>query len=262
MVLPVLAALADLVLPGTCAGCGVPGPVLCTGCARLLAAPRLAQPRRFPHGFPPTVAAGAYAGPVRPVVNAFKEQGRAELAAPLGTALALAVAAVRLGVGDEPPVLLVPVPASPAAVRARGRDHVRELTARAVAELRAAGVIAAERRALRRRGRIRDSAGLTVAERRENLAGTFALDPGREPAAALLVLVDDVVTTGATLTEAAAVLAAGAGPAAPPVVAAVVAATPREPGGPVRGRSGPGAYRSGTVLPHDLDRLSDPGRSD
>src|SRR4051794_23321115 len=92
------AALVDLVLPRTCAGCGVPGAVLCGSCAALLAVPPPATPRRFPWGFPPTVAAGRYAGPVRPTVLAFKERGRAELARPLGTALALAVAAVAAGV--------------------------------------------------------------------------------------------------------------------------------------------------------------------
>src|SRR6476661_8662313 len=107
-----LSALVDLVLPRACAGCGLPGAALCRACAGLLALPRLAQPRRFPEGFPPTVAAGAYDGPVRPAVIAFKERGRAELARPLGTALALAVAAVTAGVPGGParPVLLVPVP--------------------------------------------------------------------------------------------------------------------------------------------------------
>src|SRR3954469_11264097 len=133
----VLSALADLVLPRTCAGCGVPGRVLCARCAALLSAPRPASPRRVPWGFPPTAAAGAYSGPVRPAINAFKEQGRTELVRPLGTALALAVAAVVAAVpGVSGRVLLVPVPSSRAALRARGRDHVRELTARAVAELR------------------------------------------------------------------------------------------------------------------------------
>jgi predicted amidophosphoribosyltransferase len=225
----VLGALADLVLPRCCAGCGLPGAVLCGACSAMLAAPQVASPRRFPWGFPPTVAAGSYAGPVRPAVVAFKERGRVELAAPLGTALALAVAAVVAGVpGPRPRVLLVPLPSSPAALRSRGRDHVRELAAHAVPELRAAGLPAAVEFLLCRTGRLRDSAGLSVAERRANLSGTFALVPGVSTVrnGAVLVLVDDVVTTGATLTEAAAVLRTGGADAAP-VLAAVVAATPR-----------------------------------
>ncbi len=202
----VVAALADLVLPRTCAGCALPGRVLCGRCAVLLARPRLATPRRVPWGFPPTVAAGAYRGPVRPAVLAFKERGRAELARPLGTALALAVAAVSRAVPERTgPLLLVPVPSSRAALRTRGRDHVRELTRSAVAELRAAGMPVSEARLLRRRGRVRDSAALSAAQRRANLAGTFVLDPGRPRPVpgALLVLVDDVVTTGATLAACA-----------------------------------------------------------
>lgn len=229
----IIAALSDLVLPRTCAGCAVPGPVLCPRCAALLARPRLATPRRVPWGFPPTVAAGAYRGPVRPAVIAFKERGRAELARPLGTALALAVAAVSRGVPERRgPILLVPVPSSRAALRTRGRDHVRELTRCAVTELRAMGVPAAEARLLRRRGRVRDSATLSAGQRRANLAGTFLLDTARPRPGpgTLLVLVDDVVTSGATLTEAADVLADVVLPGALPVVAAVVAATPRMAG--------------------------------
>jgi predicted amidophosphoribosyltransferase len=165
---------------------------------------------------------------VRPALIAFKERGRAELARPLGAALALAVAAVTAAVpGARRPVLLVPVPSSPAAVRARGRDHVRELTGPAVAELRAAGVDARAARLLRRRGRVRDSANLSVAQRRANLAGSFVVAPRRPPSpAALLVVVDDVVTSGATLTEAAGTLER-AFPRSLPVLAAVVAATPK-----------------------------------
>jgi predicted amidophosphoribosyltransferase len=226
----VLAALTDLVLPRTCAGCGVPGAQLCTRCAALLARPRLGAPRRFPWGFPPTVAAGAYRGPIVPAVNAFKERGRAELARPLGAALALAVATVAAAVPERRgPLLLVPVPSARAALRSRGRDHVRELADRAAAELCAAGVPAARFPLLRRRGQVRDSSGLSAGQRRANLAGTFVRDPacGSPPSGALLVLVDDVVTSGATLTEAATALAGASRPAALPVVAAVVAATPR-----------------------------------
>jgi predicted amidophosphoribosyltransferase len=224
-----IGALVDLVLPRTCAGCAVPGAVLCRRCSALFARPHLATPRRFPDGFPPTVAAGVYRGPVRPAVIAFKERGRAELARPLGTALALAVAAVTSAVGGGPrPVLLVPVPSSRAALRARGRDHVRELAGQAVTDLRAAGVPAAEGRLLVRRGRVRDSAGLGAAQRRANLAGTF-VRAGTPPRGALLVVVDDVVTSGATLTEAAAALTVGDAAGDAPVLAAVVAATPRDP---------------------------------
>ena len=261
-----LSALVDLVLPRTCAGCGLPGAALCRACAGLLALPRLAQPRRFPEGFPPTVAAGAYDGPVKPAVIAFKERGRAELARPLGTALALAVAVVTAGVPGCPrPVLLVPVPSSAAALRARGRDHVRELTGRAVAELRAAGLPVAEARLLRRQGRLRDSAGLSAAQRRANLAGTFARSVPRAPGppGALLVLVDDVVTSGATLTEAAAVLASATQPGDPPVLAAVVAATPRRTGSPTS--AGDLRVVRTSVVPRTvqpLGRLSGRGRRD
>jgi predicted amidophosphoribosyltransferase len=206
--------------------------MLCPPCAALFAVPRLATPRRFPWGFPPTVAAGAYSGPVRPAVNAFKEQGRAELARPLGAALALAVAAVVSAAPAGRPVLLVPVPSSATALRTRGRDHVGELTRRAVIELRQAGLAAGEARLLRRRGRVRDSAGLSAAARRANLAGSFEFDPAVVPLrGALLVLVDDVVTSGATLTEATAELSSGCRPGDAPVLAAVVAATPRRPSG-------------------------------
>ena len=227
-------ALADLVLPRTCAGCGMPGRVLCPACAPAFARPRVATPRRVPWGFPPTVAAAAYAGPVRPAVVAFKDRGRAELARPLGAALGLAVAAV-LSAVPEGPVLLVPVPSSRAALRTRGRDHVRELAVAAVRELRAEGIRADVARILRRRGRVRDSAGLDAQQRRANLAGSFALR-GALPGDVLTVLVDDVVTSGATLTEAAVALGGAGLPGALPVVAAVVAATPRAAGTSASGR--------------------------
>jgi hypothetical protein len=115
-------------------------------------------------------------------------------------------------------------------------------------------VPAAEARLLRRSGRAADSAGLSAAQRRANLAGTFALRPGFSelPATAVLVVVDDVVTSGATLTEAAGVLASAAGREGPPVLAAVVAATPRRTvaEGPARPGGGP------------ADRLSGPGDRD
>jgi predicted amidophosphoribosyltransferase len=176
------------------------------------------------------VAAAVHAGPVRPVLAAFKEHGRTELAGPLGAALALAAAAVLRGLaGGVPagPVLLVPLPPTAAALRARGRDPVLELADRAAAELRAAGVPATRERLLARRGRVRDSAGLGVAERRANLAGTVALRRGAAvPPGCTLVLLDDVVTTGATLCTATSVLDRLQTVCGTPVLAAAVAAAP------------------------------------
>jgi predicted amidophosphoribosyltransferase len=111
-------------------------------------------------------------------------------------------------------------------VRSRGRDHVRELADAAAAELRAAGVPASRVRLLGRVAgrRVRDSAGLDAAQRRENLAGRFRALPAGLPPASRVVLVDDIVSSGATLTEAARALRSSADT---PVLAAVVAATPR-----------------------------------
>ena len=58
-------------------------------------------------------------------------------------------------------------------------------------ELGAVGLPVAEARLLRRCGRVRDSAGLSVAQRRANLAGTF-VRCAEPPSGAALVLVDDV----------------------------------------------------------------------
>ena len=220
-------ALADLVLPRTCAG-WVPGRSSAPRCAVLLAVPRLATPRRFPWGFPPTVAAGAYAGPVRPAVNAFKERGRTELARPLGTALALAVAAVVSAVPrPSAGVVLVPVPSSRPALRTRGRDHVRA-DRRAVAELRAAGLPACQARLLRRR---RGAVTRRACRR----------PPAGEPGGHLRADRDPVPGRSwcwSTTSSPAArrsprpppTLSAGRPSGRLPVLAAVVAATPRRPG--------------------------------
>ena len=79
-----LAALLDLLLPGSCGGCAAPGPGWCAGCAARLG------PLRWPMlpGGPPVVAAGRYRGPLRTAVLAYKERGRRDLAGPLAALLA------------------------------------------------------------------------------------------------------------------------------------------------------------------------------
>ena len=133
------AALADLVLPRICAGCGVPGAVLCRALRRALARPHLAAPRRFPWGFPPTVAAAATPG------RCARRSSRSRNTAGPSSPAAGRGAGARRGRRDRAvpgrdPVLLVPLPDLAGGAARPGRDHVRELTRAAVVELRAAGV--------------------------------------------------------------------------------------------------------------------------
>ncbi len=237
--------LADLVLPVDCAGCGRVRSALCDGCREKLCdagTVRRVWPEPVPEGLPAVYAAGAYEDQVRAVLLAHKERGALRLAEPLGAALAEAVhAAIRgvgggVGEGEAPhtPVLLVPVPSARRATAARGHDPARRVALRAARELRRGGVSARVLAVLRQRRLVADQAGLSAAERLENLSGALGAvsGSGRLLRDGPVVVVDDVMTTGASLVEAArAVRDAGGRVCA----AAVVAATPRAFGlvGPV-----------------------------
>ena len=187
-----LADLLDLVLPRDCVGCQEPGRALCRSCAALLRAPHAHRPDPCPTGLPPLMTAGAYDGAVRAALLAHKERGRLGLVRPLGAALAGAVRGLRVA----GPLVLVPVPSSPAAVRERGHDHARRLASAA-----AGRVPGARSRSLLVPARaVADQSGLTTAARAANLSGALRV---RRPVPGLrVVVVDDVVTTGATLAEA------------------------------------------------------------
>ena len=148
--------------------------------------------------------AGPYADPARGVLIGHKERGRLGLARPLGGALAAAVAVLEL----DGPLVLVPVPSSRAAVRARGQDHARRLARAAAHTLRVCGQPARAEPLLVQARPTADQAGLSAADRADNLAGALAC---RAHPAGLLVVVDDVLTTGATVVEAVRALRAAGG---------------------------------------------------
>lgn len=206
-------ALLDLVLPSECGGCRAPGTGWCPGCAEALDAEPLALRPRVP-GVPPAWATGVYAGPRRHAVIAAKERGRRDLAAPLGAALAAAVAHLRVwGELDPPelaPLVLVPAPSRAAAARRRGGDPVVRMVRACAALLDAAN--RHERvtvwAGLRSGRGVRDSVGLRAAERTANLHGRVLVTASAPSPGATVLLVDDVLTTGATAAASTAALAA------------------------------------------------------
>lgn len=213
-------ALADLVVPVRCAGCGLAGVPLCDACRWWLEQPaRPVVPTPCPPDMPACFAVAPYAGPPRQTLLAYKERGRHRLAKPLGAALARAAGQAERG----RPLLLVPVPSTKEAIRARGADHLRPLVDQVLRRTdgRVAEVLKAHPRP--------DSAGLSSAARAANRAGAFGFRPkGQRLLSAAVrdgyavVIIDDLVTTGATIAEITRMLTAQG---APPSHSAVVAAT-------------------------------------
>ncbi|MEV4756824.1 phosphoribosyltransferase family protein [Micromonospora sp. NPDC049559] len=236
MVAGVWAELTDLVLPAECAGCAAERVPLrygvCASCAATLEAlrPGPVRPTPAPAGLPGCAALGAYQGVLREALLSYKERGRHGLARPLGLLLAEVVALLAAPAAGPPgPVLLVPVPATARAIRARHGDHVRRLARHAAGRLRRSGWPVAVAQPLVALPRP-DSAVLDSAGRAAAAASAFRLRPGRLPALrrtaeqATVIVLDDIVTTGVTLAAATRLLT-GAGVAVRG--AAVLAATPR-----------------------------------
>ena len=226
--------LARLVLPVECPGCGALDVPWCDTCATLLSAP----PTRVEDGVPrldrldgvvplPVWALARYEGPLRGVVVAWKDRGRADLDTLLAPAAARAARtlapALREAAGHRP-LLVVPAPSSAAARRTRARDHLLPV-ARAVA-----AAVGATTAPVLRRTRGSDQVGLgararggnvSVRVHRRALARAAASTDRQGPPVCLLL--DDVVTTGATLATSERVLERAG---ADVVGAFVLAATP------------------------------------
>ncbi|MBB5134827.1 putative amidophosphoribosyltransferase [Thermocatellispora tengchongensis] len=198
--------LLEFLLPQVCVGCGRDGDGLCGACAEgLRAGVGRRGPVPGPEGLPECWAAAEYGGVARRAIVGYKERGRVSLAARLGGVLGAVVAAAC----PRRPVVVVPVPGSPAS-RRRGHDHVRALARHAVRRVPGACLVTGAVEAVRA---VDDQAGLSAPERAANLAGVFRVPPARAARlravcarAGGVVLVDDVVTTGVTLAELAAAL--------------------------------------------------------
>ena len=193
--------MLDLVLPLECGGCGAPSTKWCDACARDLTVkpdqPHLITPRVDPGV--PVLSLGRYAGSRRQAIVAVKERGRADLVAPLATALEAGIDRLLAWGVIGTPLTIVPAPTRRSAARRRGGDPITRIALAATKQ--APGLRVA--RALRMRGAVRDSVGLSGADRQRNIVGHVKLI---EPVAGAVLLVDDIVTTGATASESVRVL--------------------------------------------------------
>ena len=196
--------MLDLVLPVECGGCGAPSTKWCAACARQLAVkadePHLISPRVDPGV--PVLSLGRYAGARREAIVAVKEHGRADLIAPLAVALRAGLERLLTWGVVGTPLTIVPAPTRRSAARRRGGDPVTRMALAAAAGLRDVDVL----QALRLRALVRDSVGLSSADRQRNVAGRVKISTHFEVLANDVLVVDDIVTTGATAGESIRVL--------------------------------------------------------
>lgn len=142
---------------------------------------------------------GRYAGSRREAIVAVKEHGRADLIAPLAVALRAGLQRLLAWGVVGTPLTIVPAPTRRSAARRRGGDPVTRMARTATAGMCGIEVV----QALRLRGMVRDSVGLSSADRQRNIAGRVKII---KPVAANVLVVDDIVTTGATAAESVRVL--------------------------------------------------------
>ena len=209
--------LLEALFPTRCAGCELPGELLCSRCREALPLidPATACPRCFaPYGWlvctecwdtdlviDSAVAVGLLDRPLSRCVTIYKDAFEKRLSEELGALLAAAVTQRwDEGFADA----IVPVPASADAIRRRGYDHV-SLLADSIA--RHTGIPCL--RLLAHAGAV-DQRSLSREERMANVEEAFEVRIAT-PCPDRVLIVDDVMTTGATMRAAAlAVKAAGA----------------------------------------------------
>lgn len=211
--LEAVSAVAGVLFPAWCVGCGAFGTWLCSRCLAGLdtirppVCPGCGLPlppddpgdrchlcRITPYKLDGVRSFGQHTGLLRRAIHRLKYEGLAVLAAPLGQAMGEAWPSLA---PDYDPSVVVPVPLHKARQRQRGYNQA-VLLARELA--RALGRPVAEGCLFRIR-HTRPQVGLNGSERHANVADAFYCAPGTL-AGQRVLLVDDVFTTGATLESA------------------------------------------------------------
>ena len=149
-------------------------------------------------GYDRAASFGFYTGSLRSLIHLFKYAGMAPLASPLGRLLERALP---VDAGFD---AVVAVPLHWRKRWQRGFNQA-ELLARHIAKRRQLPLLPA----LRRRKAAAVQASLSIAGRRRNVSGAFALKPHSDVKGKRILLIDDVMTTGATASACAAALKRG-----------------------------------------------------
>ena len=212
-------AAADLLVQGTCPGCGRPGKGVCPACVRAVMGGYVGPHERVGITLP-LWSAGQYVHPLMGIISKAKDHHRWDAIDLLGVRLAFAVAGIADELGLQGAGILVPVPSKMSSVRERGLDFTSVVARQASRCLSRIGVTTDVHPSLTHRRVVKDQGELTSQERAKNLEGS--LISGKIPSSRWILLVDDVVTTGATLRESVRALTVAGHP---PDGMATVAAT-------------------------------------
>ena len=186
--------LLDLLFPKRCAFCRKPGGEgLCESCRT-----REFAPDAFSRGRASCVVAVRYRGAVRDALHRFKFKGKRVYADAFAALMAQALRACACGGFD----VVLWVPCSAKRRRERGYDQAELLAAR-VAEALGVPLLPGMRK-------LRDNPTQNrlkaERERRDNVAGVFAVADTGLVQGRHVLLVDDIITSGATVSEAARML--------------------------------------------------------
>ena len=148
-------------------------------------------------------AYGSYDAGMRDLIHLLKYEHVRPAANLLGRMLADVIASLSDAFADP---LIIPVPLHATKLRERGFNQ-SELIARAALRLHPSGLDQKPNvSVMLRRKNTASQTGLTLAQRRENMRGAFAVVKPEVVRGSDVVLVDDVFTTGATASECARVL--------------------------------------------------------
>lgn len=202
-------SLLDTCLPARCVHCRTPGVLfcdrciqslswfeapLCTRCGRPLHKPALCPScRRSPPRLAQIRACVRFDDAIRAAIHALKYRGVFALGAELGVLMASGWRRIDPGIDG-----LVPIPLHSTRQRTRGYNQSHLL---AVGLSRHSGYPLLTN-ALHRSRDTGHQVGLSLDERRQNVAGAFVANPD-VVAERHILLIDDVITTGATLDAAA-----------------------------------------------------------